>query len=1017
MKLRRIISAIVCVAMLMATFTCAAADTEGRAVLPASLKEIRAEAFLNDPAIEKVVVPEGTEKIGSRAFAESGLKEIEIPESVTYIADDAFEGCEGLEASVHRGSYAHEWACFSGCDYSIIGDETEDPAESESVYSVSDVKVMREVDGTGAEQTYLCANVTASDACILKIEVLDEDGSDTIFIFTAEVSGNVEDEMMKISAADSLPEYYRLRAVLADADGNVLSTPCTTIEYTNAFEKYNHQTIADFPEEQVLDFGESGFAVLAEGINRIESGVVDKGNGIYEISAGQDIQPGDILMLMVDGAYTAVKVGGIAVDPENFSMTIEADGDLYLSEVYDVVNVDGPLQQEGQIANGDLTIVDVQQGIQAGVVTGIVHVKVSADVALHYDKVLFGQDYFDIEVVLHSACNGEVKCTGEFDNEKLDYNPLAFQLYNSVVIIPGINAPAFLSVQLPLYIRAEAGATLTFGAKSSNGFTYNPDDGYRKIEVKSPATNDVVPDEDYLQSGAKMEFGVKAGLEVELIGSLLGLIKARIAGMVGGYLSGRLDVLALDYSSIEQDVESKHACEACVDIDAGIFGEVKGALTYKITKKVTGTLLDFKLFEGKFKLADGFLSLKNEPESIYGGEKKGGLGECQNIKYRVNVRTEDMFETEIEGLPVTVTSPAGTAYEGVSPYRTHLYPGTYDASATFESGTYDASFTVLDDPRDAWVTEKESILDVTVKDSDTGEVIAGANATLVYPDGTEESMPTTTDGTVRFSKLRAGAYIVRASAANYEKSADVKITIHPNTNNGVTVNLEKDKFPVITAEGRSGTIQALTSNGTCPDYVPEIWLTCNQNYGQLSSVTVAIEGCEDYTFTSAGGAGMFEFFGVDMGNGEYTYVLCLWNAGTFGGGEIVVFHVKDGAVEALKSYMHNKQRTDNIYVSGKFSSNTKFSGTIYPTKKTFTAVLKKNDGLTRSGESIYENGLGTMYYEQNADGKYDLIFTTTERCYNNMDVVGGSKTRYVMKEGKMVIMEQWYESYAATVTQ
>ena len=131
MKLRRIISAIVCVAMLMATFTCAAADTEGRAVLPASLKEIRTEAFLNDQAIEKVVVPEGAEKIGSRAFADSGLKEIEIPESVTYIADDAFEGCEGLEASVHRGSYAHEWACFSGCDYSIIGDETENPQWSD----------------------------------------------------------------------------------------------------------------------------------------------------------------------------------------------------------------------------------------------------------------------------------------------------------------------------------------------------------------------------------------------------------------------------------------------------------------------------------------------------------------------------------------------------------------------------------------------------------------------------------------------------------------------------------------------------------------------------------------------------------------------------------------------------------------------------------------------------------------------------------------------------------------------
>lgn len=79
-------------------------------LLPASIHTIREEAFLGAASIQKVIVPEGVTEIQSRAFAESSLKEINLPDSLESIADDAFQGCENLKVAVSKGSYAHAWA-------------------------------------------------------------------------------------------------------------------------------------------------------------------------------------------------------------------------------------------------------------------------------------------------------------------------------------------------------------------------------------------------------------------------------------------------------------------------------------------------------------------------------------------------------------------------------------------------------------------------------------------------------------------------------------------------------------------------------------------------------------------------------------------------------------------------------------------------------------------------------------------------------------------------------------------
>ncbi len=79
-------------------------------VLPAGLKEIEEEAFMGNQAIERVVLPEGLLKIGGRAFAESSVKEINLPESLTYIADSVFENADPLLVTATEDTYAYRWA-------------------------------------------------------------------------------------------------------------------------------------------------------------------------------------------------------------------------------------------------------------------------------------------------------------------------------------------------------------------------------------------------------------------------------------------------------------------------------------------------------------------------------------------------------------------------------------------------------------------------------------------------------------------------------------------------------------------------------------------------------------------------------------------------------------------------------------------------------------------------------------------------------------------------------------------
>ena len=137
---RRILAVIV---LLTLCFGLISARAEGF-VFPGGLLEIEEEAFYGDESLHEVTLQEGVLRIGPRAFMNSGLQRIVLPDSLTFIAEDAFSGCDGLRAVASEGSYAY--------DYCVrVGLRLEEPPELIHEALTDHVLWLNENSRTGAQ--------------------------------------------------------------------------------------------------------------------------------------------------------------------------------------------------------------------------------------------------------------------------------------------------------------------------------------------------------------------------------------------------------------------------------------------------------------------------------------------------------------------------------------------------------------------------------------------------------------------------------------------------------------------------------------------------------------------------------------------------------------------------------------------------------------------------------------------------------------------------------------------------
>ena len=84
---------------------------DNQLVLPAALKAVEAETFIDKPAIMGIRIPEGVTTIGPRAFADCpNLWVAFIPDSVTEIDPTAFENCPHMNVVCSAGSCAEQFA-------------------------------------------------------------------------------------------------------------------------------------------------------------------------------------------------------------------------------------------------------------------------------------------------------------------------------------------------------------------------------------------------------------------------------------------------------------------------------------------------------------------------------------------------------------------------------------------------------------------------------------------------------------------------------------------------------------------------------------------------------------------------------------------------------------------------------------------------------------------------------------------------------------------------------------------
>ncbi len=231
----------------------------------------------------------------------------------------------------------------NGNDSGNIGDGSEN---YDTNYSISEVSVNR---------NQIVVTLNTDNACILKVQLLDDAGEQVLDHVSTPVAKELELENVTTTLNVMPPQYFQIKAFLEGDNGTKLCTSFTCMKYTSAYAQFDAATINDFGDQIVVNFDEKNddnFGVLVEDAVQINS--TDTNNSVYQIDEDtytftnidnqfDNLKNGDIVAVFKAGELqNVIKIDQLTSQDGN--AVIDEDTDATLVDLYDYLKVDMVLE-------------------------------------------------------------------------------------------------------------------------------------------------------------------------------------------------------------------------------------------------------------------------------------------------------------------------------------------------------------------------------------------------------------------------------------------------------------------------------------------------------------------------------------------------------------------------------------------------------------------------------------------------------------------------------------------------
>lgn len=479
------------------------------------------------------------------------------------------------------------------------------------------------------------------ESCTMITAIYDEDGVQMITSGKTEVTPEENYTEVTIET-DVMPQYFYLRIFLVDSQ--TLSPLCTAYEspnYTREMQDFFSKTTGDFEEERVLnldDDNSNNFAVFNEDIiisqsddnlNTVVS--ADDENGIYILENVDEtvsgLENGDIFSCQYgEDNILIAKVGEIEIDGTTAVITSE---DTSLDAVFDYVKINS----SSELSDADIDYDSMDEGIEyigtennnsrmisgtegENTLTGdtltleiaskkIGKLKLSGSLSLSSEvsvKTYISLKYQYFELKVENKLGFKISLSGSATSPAIvklppiDFSP-----------VPGL----YVGIQPALQIKFSGDISFTGGIKSSIGFNYDSDRGFKNISSKPE------PDDMTISAEAKLFLGLIIEPRIVILHEKIA--KAGFKCTSGVEITAKLKKKIGDY-------DSTHECNLCIDGDTSAKTELSCELTF--------FGLDNLTWEHKF--ADWSLKLNEFYYSI--DKKEFGWGSCPYDKHKIKVK-------------------------------------------------------------------------------------------------------------------------------------------------------------------------------------------------------------------------------------------------------------------------------------------------------------------------------------------------------------------------------------------